>query len=111
MHLIEEMRTWIEAEESPFRAQLLREDVARLERLTELAQSQDSYEAYAKEGLYIGWTQGDFHTQQLKEPIEALMAAFHAYKTAGGTDAQDRAVRETWGVLHRARLEKLVRCL
>jgi hypothetical protein len=111
MHLVEELQSWIDAEESLFRAQLLREDMARLGKLAELAQSQESYEGYAKEGLYIGWTQGDFHTQLLKEPIEALMAAVHAYETGGRTDVQDQAVRQAWGVFHRMRLDKLVHCL
>lgn len=111
MHLIEDMERWIETEESLFRAQLLREDVARLRKLFTLAQSQETFEAYAKEGLYIGWTQGDFHTHQLKDTIEALMAAVHAYETGGRGDEQDRAVREAWAVFHRTRLEKLVHCL
>lgn len=111
MHIIEEMESRIEGEESMFQAQLLREDVARLRKLTSLAQSEETFEAYAKKGLYIGWTQGDIHTHQLKDTINTVMTAVHAYETGGRDDEQDRAVREAWAVFHRTRLEKLVHCL
>ena len=111
MSLVTEMEQRLEAEESPFRAQLLREDIARLRRLESLAREHADLESFAKEGLYIGWTQGDFRTHELKAPLEALLAAFHAYETGGRSDEQDRALHAAWANFDRERMEKLLGCL
>ena len=74
MHLLAELEELLEAEESVFRAQLLREDIARLRRLETMAQEHAELAGFVKAGLYIGWTQGDFRTHEIKEPIEALLA-------------------------------------
>ena len=111
MHLVEEMARRLEAEESPFRAQLLREDIARLGTLASLAREHETFETFAKAGLYIGWTQGDFRTHELKAPIEALLAAFYAYETGGRGEAQDRSLRTAWQAFDRERMEKLLGCL
>ena len=111
MSLVTEMEHRLESEESVFSAQLLREDIDRLRRLEALAREHASLEAFAKEGLYIGWTQGDFRTHELKEPLEALLTAFHAYETGGRGEAQDRALRAAWAAFDRQRMEKLLGCL
>jgi hypothetical protein len=111
MHLVSEMEQRLETVESVFRAQLLREDIARLRRLEALAREHATLETFAKEGLYIGWTQGDFRTHELKEPLEALLAAFHAYETGGRGDEQDRALRAAWAAFERQRMDKLLGCL
>ncbi len=111
MHLLTELEQRVESEESLFRAQLLREDIARLRRLESLAREHADLESFAKAGLYIGWTQGDFRTHELKEPIEALLAALYAYETGGRGDEQDRALRAAWEAFDRQRMEKLLGCL
>ena len=111
MHLVAELERRLDTEESVFRAQLLREDIARLRRLESLAREHADLEGFAKEGLYIGWTQGDFRTHELKAPLEALLAAFHAYETGGRSDEQDRALRAAWANFDRERMEKLLGCL
>ncbi len=111
MHLLEEMEQRQETEESYFRAHLLREDIARLRKLETLIGEQDSLEGFLKEGLYIGWTQGDFRTHELKQPLEALLAAFHAYETGGRSDEQDASLRSAWQAFDRERMEKLIGCL
>ena len=111
MHLLAELEQRLETEDSLFRAQLLREDIARLRKLEALAQEHPDLEGFAKAGLYIGWTQGDFRTHEIKEPIEALLAAFHAYETGGRSDDLDRALRTAWADFDRARMEKLLGCL
>jgi len=103
MRLIEELATAAAKEESLFRAQLLREDVARLRKLQELARSAPDAAAFRKSGMRIGWTQGDARTHELREPLERLLDAFYA----GNEDA----VAAAWEALHRARMEKLVGCL
>lgn len=111
MHLIEELDSAVGAERSMFRAQLLREDVARLRRLAALAGDCPDLASFLKQGLYAGWTQGDFRTGELKGSIEAVLTAFYAYRTGGRTDAQDRALRAAWDAFDRERIEKLVGCL
>ena len=98
-------------ETSPFRAQLLREDVARLRKLEELARGAPDPAAFRRQGMRLGWTQGDLRTHELRAPLEALLDAVYAYETgAAGEDAEDR-IEAAWRELHRARLERLVGCL
>ena len=111
MPLLAELERRLEAEDSLFRAQLLREDIARLRKLEVLAREHPDLEGFAKAGLYIGWTQGDFRTHEIKAPIEALLAAFHAYETGGRSDAQDQTLRTAWADFDRARMTKLLGCL
>ncbi len=111
MHMLADLAARLETEDSMFRAQLLREDIARLQKPHGMAREQPTFEAFAKDGLYIGWTQGDFRTHELKQPIESLLAALYAYETGGRSDAQDRTVRRAWQAFDRDRLEKLVGCL
>lgn len=110
MQLISQMHHWIETSESRVHAQLLREDVARLEKLIALVDSSANEAACLKDGLYIGWTQGDFTTYQLKPEIEALIAAVYAHETTGRTEDLNRATQTTWVAFHNARIEKLVHC-
>ena len=49
--------------------------------------------------------------QEIKEPLEVLLAAFHAYETGGQSDELDRALRTAWAAFDRARMEKLLGCL
>ena len=111
MHLIEELESTSGAEQSMFRAQLMREDVARLRKLATLAEECPDQDSFLKQGLYAGWTQGDFRTHELKAPIEAVLRAFYAYQTGGRTVEQDRAVRAAWDLFDRERIAKLVGCL
>ncbi len=111
MHLLAELEQRRDAEESVFRAQLLREDIARLRRLESMAREHDDLKGFAKAGLYIGWTQGDFRTHEIKEPIEALLAALYAYETGGRSDERDQALRAAWADFDQARMEKLLGCL
>ena len=111
MHLLAELEQRRDTEESVFHAQLLREDIARLRRLEAMAREHADLESFAKAGLYIGWTQGDFRTHEIKAPIEALLAAFHAYETGGQSDELDSALRTAWADFDRARMEKLLGCL
>jgi hypothetical protein len=111
VHLIEELERRLEAEESMFRTQLMREDIARLRKLAAAADGPESLEGFIKQGLYAGWTQGDFRTHELKDTIRAVLAAIYVYETGGRTDDQDRALRAAWDAFDRERIAKLVGCL
>ena len=86
MRLIEEMEQRLRSEDSTFRAQLLREDIDRLRRLESLARRHQTLDAFAKEGLAIGWTRGNLRTHEVEEP------------------------RRAWDAFDRLRLAKLVGC-
>lgn len=103
MKLVEDLEALLAGEESLFRRQLLREDIARLLKLQELRESSPDPEAFRKAGLRLGWTQGDARTGELREPLDALLREIHAGNEAGTTRA--------WNELHRLRMERLLGCL
>jgi hypothetical protein len=103
MQLIARLEALAGKEESLFRAQLLREDIARLRKLEELAKSAQDAEAFRKAGMRIGWTQGDARTHEIREPLIRLLDAVYA--------SLEEEILLAWEALHRARMEKLVGCL
>ena len=103
MQLIARLEALVGKEESLFRAQLLREDIARLRKLQELAKSAPDAEAFKKAGMRIGWTQGDARTHEIREPLIRLLDAVYA--------SREEEIVLAWEALHRARMEKLVGCL
>jgi hypothetical protein len=111
MRLIEELERRLGEEQSLFRAQLLREDIARLVRLRELARSAGDLSVFKKASLRLGWTQGDLRTQELRVPLDALVDAIYAYETGAGGGGQEARIIEAWTELHRTRMERLVGCL
>ncbi len=111
MQLIEQLAAIKENDESIFRRQLAKEDLARLEKLDLLFKTAESRETFNKDGLYIGWTQGDMRTHDLKDAVLILLDAFYdAASTPGDADAE-RKLLEVWEKFHRDRLDKLVHCL
>lgn len=111
MRLIEELERRLGVEQSLFRAQLLREDIARLNKLRELARSAGDVVAYRKASLRLGWTQGDSRTHELRGPLDALIEAVYEYEIGTGGGGQDARITEAWTELHRTRMERLVGCL
>ena len=108
MQLIEDLLGLAAKDQSLFRSQLLREDVARLRKLQELARTAADEAAFLKSGMRIGWTQGDARTHELREPLERLLAAVYAFEKGAAAEAP---IAEAWDALHRARMERLVGCL
>ena len=84
MRLLETLQRLAAEEQSPFRAQLLREDIARLKQLQELAHSAPDVALFKQRGMRIGWTQGDLRTHELRTPLESLLDAVYAYETGAG---------------------------
>jgi hypothetical protein len=111
MHLVEELEQRIAQEQSLFRAQLLREDLARLNKLRVLARTAADAAAYKKTGSRIGWTPGDLRTHELRMPLDVLLDAVYAYETGNTGDAQEARIVAAWHELHRVRMERLVGCL
>jgi hypothetical protein len=109
--LIEELKQRIGEEQSLFRAQLLKEDVVRLAKLEELAQSVDDIEGYKKAARRLGWTQGDARTGELGEALDALLEAVFACRSATPDAEIDTRIRDAWLELHRVRMERLIGCL
>jgi len=111
MFLVEELQQRMQKEQSPFRAQLLREDVARLTRLGELARCVEALDEFKKAARRLGWTQGDMRTSELGEALDALLEAVFAYEAGNVGPEQETRIRDAWLELHRVRMERLVGCL
>ncbi len=111
MRLIDELERRAAKEESLFRAQLLREDIARVKKLQELARAAADAAAYEKASKRIGWTQGDLRTHELGAPLKALLEAVYAYETGSNGSEQENRIVAAWFELHRTRMERLVGCL
>ncbi len=110
MRVIEEMEQRLQSEDSMVRAQLLREDIERQRKLEALARRHETREAFAGEGLAIGWTRGNLRTHAVEEPLRALLAAVHAYERGGRTDDRHQEVRRAWDAFDHLRPENLVGC-
>ena len=111
MRLMEELERYVAQEQSLFRAQLLREDIARLSKLRELARTAADAGVYRKEAFRLGWTPGDLRTHELRAPLEVLLDAVYAYETGTTSDEQETRIVAAWHELHRIRMERLVGCL
>ena len=111
MFLIEELEQRIGEEQSLFRAQLLREDVARLRQLADLARRVVELDAFKKAARRLGWTQGDMRTTEIGDALDVLLEAVFAYEAGSVGVDQERRIRDAWLELHRVRMERLVGCL
>jgi len=104
MQLLADLERALAAEGSLFRAQLLREDLARLRRLQAIAAEAPDAAAFVAAGMRIGWTQGDARTAELREPLEKLLNEIYARES-------DARIGAAWHELHRVRMERLLGCL
>jgi hypothetical protein len=111
MRLLDTLQRLAAEEESPFRAQLAREDVARLRQVQDLARAAPDLASFKQRGMRIGWTQGDLRTHELRAPLESLLEAVYAYETGTTGAEQEARVDAAWRDLHRTRMERLVGCL
>ena len=111
MRLIEELERRLSEEQSLFRAQLLREDIARMKQLQELARTALDLAEYKKASMRIAWTQGNLRTHELRAPLEPLLEAIYAYEKGTHDSDQEARIIEAWTELHRTRMERLVGCL
>jgi hypothetical protein len=112
MRLIDELTECAAREPSLFRAQLMREDAARLAKLAELARSTPDPQAYRRAARRIGWTAQDARTGELGDALDRLLDAVRDYALANpeSADTED-GIRDAWLALTRVRVERLVGCL
>ncbi|MGV6801491.1 MAG: hypothetical protein ACWA5L_06170 [bacterium] len=110
MQLIDTLQHIAETHESYFQQFLAKEDIARLEKLALLAKVSEDEAAFIKEGLYIGWTQDDMRSHELKETLTPVLKALYAIWN-DGADEKQVGLSEAWASFVQDRLEKLIHCL
>ena len=111
MRLLDTLQRLVAEEASPFRAQLAREDVARVRQLQALARSAPDLASFKQRGTRIGWTQGDLRTHELRAPLDMLLEGVYAYEKGARDAEQEERIDAAWRDLHRTRMERLVGCL
>lgn len=112
MRLLDDMREAILTEKSLFQAQLLKEDISRLERLIVLAQSNADPAAFAKQAMVLGWTANDMRTFDLNPELGLFLEIIHR-KVHPGVESEptDSHIDQAWAALHKRRIDLLVGCL
>lgn len=113
MRLIDTLHAAIAQDDSPFRSQLLREDIARITGLCAEASQVDSSEALGRIAMQANWTASQARTDELGAEIRALSDAVFELVSAGNdaSDALELAVERCWLALHHLRLERMLGCL
>jgi hypothetical protein len=111
MRLIEKLERRLDAEQSFFQSQLLREDIERLAKMRDLVSGTADAAAFRKTALRLGWTAGDLRTHEIRAPLEALADAVYAYETGARGPEQEERLEQAWMILHRVRMERLMGCL
>jgi hypothetical protein len=110
VHLIDELERRIAAGPGLFRAQLMREDIARLGKLEALARATPEPEPYRRAGRKLGWTTLDARTGELGGVLDALLDAVREATLSPSTAADARTL-EAWRALADLRMARLVGCL
>ena len=67
---MEELKRLAEEEQCLFRAQMLRQDVARLIKVEELARTESDLESCRRAARRLGWTVLDARMHELAEPLD-----------------------------------------
>lgn len=111
MRLIRELERKLETEQSYFQTHLLREDIARLARMRDLARDAADAVAFRKSVFRLNWTAGDLRTHEIREPLEMLADAIYSYAADASNTEQEARIEQAWLILHRARMERLMGCL
>lgn len=111
MRLEQELRRILAEEGSPFRAQLLREDLGRLERLRQLARSSGGLGAFREQGSRVGWTQGDTRTAELAPALRPFLDALYEYESGERQQGLEERLLDRWVDLNHLRMQRLVGCL
>jgi len=112
MQLLNDLQMAMQSEKSMFAAQLLKEDISRLERLLEIAGANADPSAFAKQAMLPGWTAGDMRTFELNPELGAFLEVMHRHAHPGSepSPSQDE-INLSWAALHKRRIDLLVGCL
>ena len=111
MQFIAKLECRMAEEPSYFRRQLLKEDLARLEKLRVLSAKGEGHDAFVREGGLIGWTSGDLRTHEFQQTLTSFLDAFYACASGDESPARVQALHEAWNTFDADRMEKLVGCL
>lgn len=111
MDLIDELEQRAKLETSLFRAQIFREDIARLRKLEEIVRAVPDPEACQRAVRRLGWTALDARTHELAEPLNRLVDAVRRSQHDAAAGADDSDIRDAWLELTRLRIERMVGCL
>ena len=111
MDFIDELEARLRGEASMFRAQLLREDVARLRRLVQLADLHGDREEYRRAGACIGWTKDDLRTHELMPQLRPLLDAVYDWNRGQKEPAAEQLIKAAWDAFHMERMRKLLQSL
>ena len=109
MTLAEILATQLDGETSYFRSTLLREDIARLERLAGMAARAADPAAFAAEGLKVGWTPDDRRTHELLPALKPLLVLLYPALRSGAP--ADQPLLDAWAAFDQLRMDRLVGCL
>jgi hypothetical protein len=82
-----------------------------MQRLEALARESVDLDAFVRDGMRIGWTQGDARTQELRAPLQRLLELVFRSERGGADEQMERDLRDAWTTLHNFRMERLVGCL
>jgi hypothetical protein len=111
MDILDRLERAMRSEESYFRAQLLREDVARLKKLRELAGRATSEETFVRDGLCVDWTPAGLRNGELTGTLEPLLKAFFAASRAAPEADTNAHLFSAWCAFDAQRIDLLVGCL
>lgn len=111
MRLIERLSGALATEESYFRQYLIREDIARLERLIAMAPAYAEPSEFVAAALKIGWTPGDSRTHELQPALAPLLEAIHRLARTGSDADLEAEIETRWHELEALRMDRLVGCL
>lgn len=111
MRLIDRLNGGLAAEQSYFRQHLVREDIARLERLIAMAPAHPERSEFVSAAMKIGWTPGDSRTHELKPALAPLLEAIHRLAVAGPDAALEDEIEGRWREFEALRMDRLVGCL
>ena len=111
MHLIDELERRLAEGPGIFRAQLLREDLARLRKLDQLARTAADGEDYRRAGRRLGWTAQDARTHELGDALDRLLESVRTAAIDPAAGDQGPAMLAAWQEMTRRRLESMVGCL
>lgn len=96
---------------SYFQQFLAKEDLARVEKLVEMARTSENCPSFLKDGIFIGWTKDDLHTHELKPALEPLLAKIFEYENGCNSSASEAQIMQLWHEFHALRLKTLLHCL
>jgi hypothetical protein len=103
------MRAAQAAATSIFSRQLLKEDIARIEKLEALAGLHADAVPFRTAAMVLQWTPSDLRTFELNPELGAFIDSVYAHVRNGSVDAQ--GVDNAWTALHKRRIDLLVGCL